>query len=128
MNRILKIITIILISFIIFTISPYNNAYATSIDDIITGADDFVSDGTGSPPMNVNDLKSMSDTIYNILLVVAIVVAVIVGLAIGIKFMTGSVSEKAQVKETLIPYIAGCVVIFGAFAIWKFIIEIMKGI
>ena len=42
--------------------------------------------------------------------------------------MTGSVAEKAQVKETLIPYVAGCVVIFGAFGIWKLIIEIMKAV
>ena len=128
MNTILKIISIILISFIIFAIIPYNNTYATSIDGIITGADDFVSDGADSHPININDLKPMSDTIYNVLLVLAVVVAVIIGLAIGIKFMTGSVSEKAQVKETLIPYIAGCVVIFGSFAIWKLVVEILSSI
>ena len=38
----------------------------------------------------------------------------------------GSVSEKANVKETLIPYIAGCIVIFGAFGIWKLVVTIMS--
>ena len=68
----------------------------------------------------------MSDLIYNLLLIIAIVVAVIVGLVIGIQFMTGSVAQKAKVKETLIPYIAGCIVIFGAFGIWKLVVEILS--
>lgn len=131
MNKVIKIVAIIFIIFTFFCISSSNKIYAQnpkSVDDIISGADGFVQNGTGSQPMNINAMKTMSDTIYNVLLVLAIVVAVIVGLVIGVKFMTGSVSEKAQVKETLIPYIAGCVVIFGAFAIWKFVVEIMKTI
>ena len=42
--------------------------------------------------------------------------------------MTGSASEKAQVKETLIPYVVGCVVVFGAFGIWKLVINIFNQI
>ena len=129
MKIIKRLIFIILIALVIFSVSPINTIYATGIDNIITGADDFISDGTsGRAPMDVNDLKPMSDTIYNTLLILAIVIAVIVGLFIGIKFMTGSVAEKAEIKKTLIPYIAGCVVIFGAFAIWKLVVEIMSSI
>ena len=42
--------------------------------------------------------------------------------------MTGSVSQKAKIKETLIPYIAGCIVIFGAFGIWKLVVTIMSSV
>ena len=96
--------------------------------DIITGADDFIQSGISDPHSTIDDsdLKEMSDLLYNALLVIAIVVAVIVGLVIGIQFMTGSVAQKAKVKETLIPYIAGCIVIFGAFGIWKLVVGILS--
>ena len=68
----------------------------------------------------------MSDLLYNTLFIIAIVVAVIIGMIIAIQFMTASASEKAKVKETLVPYVAGCIVIFGAFGIWKLIVELLS--
>lgn len=73
-----------------------------------------------------DDLQKMSNTIYNILLLLGIVIAVIWGMVLGMKFMTGSIEEQAKVKESLIPYIAGCVVVFGAFTIWKIVLEVLK--
>lgn len=122
---IIAILTLLMFSFAFQT----NNIYAQTPDDIIGGADGFIQNGAAvDSPMDTGKLRGMSDTIYNFLLVIAIIIAVIVGLIIAIKFITGSVSEKAKIKETLIPYIAGCVVIFGAFTIWKLIIEIMKAV
>lgn len=111
---------------IIFTLTTYT--YASSISDIFTGADDFIQAGDKDQNITIEDsnLQDMSNLLYNTLLIIAIVVAVIVGLIIGIQFMTGSVEQKAKIKETLIPYIAGCIVIFGAFGIWKLVVEILS--
>ena len=35
-----------------------------------------------------------------------------------------SADEKAKVKESLMPFVAGCVVVFGAFTIWKVAVNI----
>ena len=104
------------------------NSYATSIEDVFTGADDFIESGIADKNTTIDntDLEDMSDLIYNTLLIIAIVISVIVGMVIGIQFMTGSVSQKAKIKETLIPYIAGCIVIFGAFGIWKIVVTILS--
>lgn len=117
------IVTLIFISFIMTT-----HSHALSIGDIFTGADDFIESGIKDTHQTIDesDLKNMSNLLYNTLLIIAIVIAVIVGLVIGIQFMTGSVSQKAKIKETLIPYIAGCIVIFGAFGIWKLVVEILS--
>ena len=40
--------------------------------------------------------------------------------------MAGSVEEKANIKNSLIAYIAGCVVVFGAFTIWKIVVTILQ--
>ena len=42
--------------------------------------------------------------------------------------MTAGIEQQAQIKQALIPYVVGCVVVFGAFGIWKIAIEILKNI
>ncbi|MCI8481836.1 MAG: hypothetical protein HFJ27_01800 [Clostridia bacterium] len=51
-----------------------------------------------------------------------------IGMYLGIKFMISSAEDKAKVKEALIPYIAGCVVVFGAFTIWRLVILLLSGL
>ncbi len=76
--------------------------------------------------IDAGGLKTFSDTIYNTLLLIGMVIAVIIGTIIGIKFMMSSVEEKAKLKEILIVYVVGCIVLVGAFSIWKIIITIMS--
>ena len=121
-------ITFLIITLICIIFTLTTSTYAFSIIDIFTGADDFIQSGIKdqNPTIDDSNLQDMSNLLYNTLLIIAIVVAVIVGLVIGIQFMTGSVEQKAKIKETLIPYIAGCIVIFGAFGIWKLVVTIMS--
>ena len=122
------IMKFLIIICLILTIFIFNTNYVFAISDIISGADDFIKDGVkdDSPVITDDRLEEMSDLLYNSLLIIAIVIAVIVGLVIAIQFMTGSVSQKAKIKETLIPYVAGCIVIFGAFGIWKLVVTILS--
>ena len=52
------------------------------------------------------------------------VLGILIGAILGIKFMIGSVEEKAEIKAALVPFIIGCVVVFGAFGIWKIVVTI----
>ncbi len=96
----------------------------TTVDGVIEGAQSFLEKGTGT--VKEASLKSTSNFIYNILLGIAMVIAVIVGMIIGIQFMVTSVEEKAKVKEALVPYVVGCIVVFGAFGIWKLAMNILS--
>lgn len=101
--------------------------HGLSAGEIFSGAQDFLDAGTGeNTPLDENDFKTVSNVIYNVLLAVGIIAAVIVGLIIGIKMMAGSSTQKAETKELLIPYVLGCVIIFGAFAIWKLVVNILN--
>ena len=53
---------------------------------------------------------------------IGIVASVIILMVIGLKYLTGSVEEKADYKKSLMPYVVGVIVIFGASAIAKFVI------
>ena len=104
------------------------NGSANTLDDMIADADNFVSAAGKSNKINNAELADLSGTIYNIALQIGVAVAVLAGMALGIKFMISGVDEKADVKKALTVYIVGCVVIFGAFGIWKLVVEIVQKI
>ena len=52
-------------------------------------------------------------------MIVGVALTAIIGVVLGIKFMIASVEDKAKVKEAFVPYIMGCIVIYGAFGIWR---------
>lgn len=96
------------------------------LEDIITDGEEFLEQG--DLEIEQTSLQNFSRTLYNILLALGVVVAVIMGSVLGVKLMTSSVEEQAEVKKLIIPYIVGCVVIFGGFGIWKIMVTILQGI
>ena len=110
------------------TFGTYTPNSGHTSDEIINEAKDFMNIGKGQGgKIDQWNLKSASDTLFNILLIIGIFLSVAIGIYLGIKFMLSSAEDKAKVKESLIPYIAGCVVIFGAFIIWKLVIILFGG-
>ena len=75
--------------------------------------------------MDTTSLKGFSDTIYNILLTLGVIVAVVFAIILGIQYVMAAAEDKAQIKEAMIPFIIGCIVVFGAFAIWKALVTIL---
>lgn len=111
----------------IYTSQPHKNdtGNATaSLDDVMNDADEFV--GLGEAQYE-GSLATFSNTIYNILLSIGVIVAVIVGAFIGVKLMASNIETKVEAKQLLIPYVVGCVVVFGGFAIWKIVVNILQG-
>lgn len=114
---------------------------ADTIDSVMQGAQDFLDEGkttnddedsglnlvdvTGGT-LDQTKLRSTSNFIFTVVLAISMVTAVIVGMIIGIKFMVATTDEKAKVKEALLPYVAGCVVAFGAIGIWKVAIAVLS--
>lgn len=124
-----KIIKIsILILFILFLLS----SKVFALEDWFTQAEDFVDDGKTNAEQGytIDTIKvdSGSDLIFNALLAVGTVVAVIVGAILGIQFMTAGIDKKVEVKQAIFPYIISCVIMFGAFGIWKLVVTIMNNV
>ena len=123
-----KILSILLIcAFWVLSITNINYAAPVSedrnqtIDQVMGGAENFISGANTENTISQSSLKNTIDLIYNILLALGIIVAVVAGAILGVQFMVASADGKAELKERLIPYVVGCVVIFGAFGIWKIV-------
>lgn len=123
-----KILSILLIcAFFVLSITNINYAAPVSedrnqtIDQVMGGAENFISNANTENTISQSSLKNTIDLIYNILLALGIIVAVVAGAILGVQFMVASADGKAELKERLVPYVVGCVVIFGAFGIWKIV-------
>lgn len=123
-----KILNILLIcAFLVLSITNINYAAPVSedrnqtIDQVMGGAENFISGANTENTISQSSLKNTIELIYNILLALGIIVAVVAGAILGVQFMVASADGKAELKERLVPYVVGCVVIFGAFGIWKIV-------
>ena len=103
-----------------------NDNAEESLEEVITDGNRFTS--TGKLKLDPDNLQNFSRTMYNILLAVGVAVAVIVGAIIGIKLMVAPIEEKAEAKKLLVPYVAGCVIVFAGFGIWQLVVTILQGI
>ena len=121
-SKILKLIAIISV-FIIVSVFPVK-VFSSWVDD----ADNFFISAGNSITVDKDQLTSASDEIYNTLTSIGMIVAVIVGMILGITYMMTGAVDKAKVKESIMPYLLGCIVIFGAFGIWKLVINVMNGV
>lgn len=76
----------------------------------------------------IRDFETPGNKILGIVEVVGIICAVIGLMIIGIRYMTGSIEEKAEYKKTLPYYLLGMVLIGAITPLVKLILEIVKDI
>lgn len=124
MKKVSKVLSIILLVAIVMTIGMGTVVNASEkissgqqVNNLFTGGN---ADTSGISGVGANIVK--------IITTIGIIVAVIVLLILGIKYMMGSASEKAEYKKTMIPYLVGAVLIFGASAIAKAVIAMSESI
>lgn len=61
-----------------------------------------------------NTVRTMGNKAVQIVSRVSSILSVIVIIILGIKYMMGSVDEKAEYKKTLLPFLIGAIFIFAA--------------
>ena len=70
------------------------------------------------------------DIIFSAIRIVGIILSIIILMMIGLKYMFASTEEKAEYKQTLIPYVIGALLLFSgsifARLIYSYVIAIVK--
>jgi len=79
--------------------------------------DDYIANvGNFTPSSSSDGIDRMETTISKILSAITnigIIVTAIMSAVLGVKYMLGSVEEKAEYKKDLIPYLIGSILLFG---------------
>lgn len=106
LGKILKvIISVILLSIIIFIWLPNDVNAAFTIGSL-----------TGNTA-GTSEISTAGNKIVQIVSTVGSILSVIVIIVLGIKYMMGSVEEKAAYKKTMLPFLIGAAFIFAASSI-----------
>lgn len=102
-NKWLKTIVILFILCLFFT-----NSYVMADSDILGNLDNYAQK-QDTPIKFTNKVSE----ILSIFQIVGSLISIICLIVLGVKYMTGSVEEKANYKKTLIPYVLGAVMVLG---------------
>lgn len=120
-NKVKKIFIIIALMTIIIPI--FSTTIFASTDLELGLLDNYKGDKVDS-----DKLESKASNIYGIIQVVGVVVSVVALMIIGIKYMMGSVEDKADYKNTLKPYAIGAFILFTGSLIPGIIYKIAQNI
>ena len=120
MKKTKKILLILLTFFVfMFIFNIVANVYA---------APTFSVEGlTGTPPSDTS-ITNVGNGIVTIVTTIGSILSVIVLIILGIKYMMGSVEERADYKKTMMPYIIGAALVFAASTIANIVYKIATNI
>lgn len=65
-------------------------------------------------PEGNDEIKNIGNVVVKVIKIIGSALSVISLAIIGIKYIYGSMEQKAQYKETIMPYIVGAILLFGA--------------
>lgn len=80
----------------------------------------------GKGDVDVTQIGTVGNKIATILRAIGTVLLVVVLMVLGIKYMMGSAEEKAEYKKTMIPYLVGAILVFGATQIAGAVLNVAK--
>lgn len=72
------------------------------------------------------ELEPIGGSILSILAIIGSGLSIIFLIILGIKYMLGSLEEKAEYKKTMMPYVIGAVLVFGASSIASIFFNMFK--
>ena len=107
MKKVTKILPTVML--VIMMVSCFSTVFAAG-----TATNPNVWSNKTGNKINTTEIESFSSSIINVVSIVGSAAAIITLIILGIKYMMGSAEEKAEYKKTLLPYIIGAAMVFGA--------------
>jgi len=122
MKKLNKIFSIVMIAMMLVCVST--NVFASG--EKVTGVDiDKLKDNSNLQQGAVDGMSKIGGTIIDLITNAAMILAVVIIAVLGVKYMMGSAEEKAEYKRSMVPYLVGAVLVFGATTIAKIVVNIM---
>lgn len=116
MNKTMKIISTLVIALVLVAVLSQTILaadYSTTINSL-----------NGGTPANTSEITGKAQTWLATIRNVSAIIAVFVIVFLGIKYMMGSVEEKAGYKKSFIPLIVGVILVVAATSIASFLFKL----
>lgn len=92
--------------------------------DVIKNVNDYKPKSSDMDDESAKKIEDITSKILTVISNIGIAVSVIILAAIGVKYMIGSIEERAEYKKDLIPYVIGAVMLFGITTVMKIVMAI----
>lgn len=115
MKKSIKIVSILMMAIMMIMVST--PVFAKTVGGVTIDTSKDIDTSTK------NSVSQLAGTILNAAQFIAIIASVIIVAILGIKYMMGSLEEKAEYKKSFIPLIVGVIVVFGAITIANLLIN-----
>ena len=125
-----KKIVIICIIFIICLLTVSQTVQAQNMgegtEEKTFNPEEYKPDSTNSVS-GATQLEKIGNRFIGTIQVIGAIISVVALIMIGIKYIMGSVEEKAEYKETLKPYLIGAILLFGITNLLGIVQSIVSG-
>lgn len=118
MNKTMKIISVLAIALVLVAVLS-QTILATDYSGTISGLE-------GGNPATTNEITGKARDLLATIRNISAIIAVFVIVFLGIKYMMGSVEEKAGYKKSFIPLIVGAILVVAATTIATFLFGLGK--
>lgn len=120
MNKTVKVLSMILLavmvmSFATTSVLAVNKTTPLTPTEVQNNADYSMTDNT---------LMTTAGQIIGLIRNISVIAAVIIIMVLGVKYMMGSVEEKAEYKKSFMPLIIGIILVVAASSIAAFIFNV----
>ena len=110
MKKSLKVVSILMMAVMMIMVAT--PVFAVSASNVLANVN------VTNPP-DTTSIMGLVNNVLGFLQWAAIIGGVLIITVLGIKYMMGSLEEKAEYKKSLIPLVVGVVVVMGATSIAK---------
>lgn len=122
-NKVLgKLLMAVILLYVL--ISAFSNVKALTLQEMEDKANNFINAGAANQNINYNNVTKEFSDLGQILTMIGAGVMVGVTTYMGIKYLTAGPEAQAKLKVQLIGVVVSGMVIFGAYYIWKIVIQI----
>ena len=123
-GKIAKISLLMLILFVVISAFNYVRAEDSLLTKMETQAENFLTTGADQSNISTSNIAKEFSGLGQILTMIGAGVMVAVTTYMGIKYLTAGPEAQAKLKTQLIGVVVSGMVIFGAYFIWKIVLQI----
>ena len=101
------------------------NTTNTTASDLIINPDNYKPTEVKGEDLGTG--KSKAEKLIGIITTIGIIVSISSVMILGIKYMVGSIEERAEYKKTMLPVLIGMILLFGTSTILNIINALING-
>lgn len=118
MKKVTKILTVVLLIAMIFL--SVSEVFAVDTGTLIKN----IEDSSSNQSVNMGTLPQTVGKVIAYVRNAAILIGIVIIIILGIKYMLGSVEEKAGYQKSFVPLIVGIIVVMAATSIASFLFSL----